>query len=237
MTSITAVQISDGVIEFRAGEALGRVLVADLGARQRALQFAAEAGGIDRDLGDAGPVGAEHHPPLQHRRRVVEVDDGGARARSPSYVRSISSGRHWVRTWMVTSSGMRWSSMSSRRKLKSGWLALGKPTSISLKPIATTASNMRRLRAGSIGSMRAWLPSRRSTEHHSGALVIWRFGHSRSGKCRGSGKNGLYFSNGIFFGMGDPFRGNTKPPGPEVQQVKASVGEGSALLMRRVEAR
>jgi len=147
--------------------------------------------------------------------------------RSPSYVRSMSSGRHWVRTWMVTSSGIRSPSISSRRKSKSGWLALGKPTSISLKPMATTASNRRRLRAGSIGSMRAWLPSRRSTEHHSGALVIWRFGHSRSDKCSGSGKNGLYFSNGIFFGMGDPFRGNTKALSPEVQQVKASVGERS----------
>src|SRR5882762_3163259 len=149
--------------------------------------------------------------------------------RSPSYVRSISSGRHWVRTWMVTSSGIRSSSIRWRRKSKSGRLALGKPTSISLKPMATTASNRRSLRAGSIGSMRAWLPSRRSTEHHRGALVIWRFGHSRSGRCRGSGKNGLYFSNGIFFGMGDPFRADKKPPGPEAQEVKASVGERSRL--------
>ena len=31
---------------------------------------------------------------------------------------------------------------------------------------------MRRLRAGLMGSIRAWLPSRRSTAHHSGALVI-----------------------------------------------------------------
>ena len=33
------------------------------------------------------------------------------------------------------------------------------------------SSNMRRLRSGSIGSIRAWLPSRRSTEHHSGACI------------------------------------------------------------------
>jgi hypothetical protein len=37
--------------------------------------------------------------------------------------------------------------------------------------------------------------------------------------------------------MGDPFRGNTKPPGPEVQEAKASVGERSPLLMRRVKAK
>ena len=65
-------------------------------------------------------------------------------------------------------------------KSKSGWLAAGKPTSISLKPIFTSASNMRRLRAGSIGSISAWLPSRRSTEHHSGALSMTTFGHVRS---------------------------------------------------------
>ena len=39
---------------------------------------------------------------------------------------------------------------------------------------------MRRLRTGSIGSISAWLPSRRSTEHQSGALSMVRFGHVRS---------------------------------------------------------
>ena len=60
--------------------------------------------------------------------------------------------------------------MSWRTKSKSGWLADGKPTSISLKPICTTVSNIRSLRAGSIGSMSAWLPSRRSTEHQQRRL-------------------------------------------------------------------
>ena len=72
--------------------------------------------------------------------------------------------------------------MSWRTKSKSGWLALGKPTSISLKPICTRVSNIRRLRAGSIGSMRAWLPSRRSTEHHSGAFSMRLSGQVRSGE-------------------------------------------------------
>ena len=35
----------------------------------------------------------------------------------------------------------------------------------------TSRSNMRRLRAGLIGSISAWLPSRRSTAHHIGATV------------------------------------------------------------------
>ena len=89
--------------------------------------------------------------------------------------------------------------MSCRMKSKSGWLADGKPTSISLKPISTTVSNMRRLRAGSIGSMSAWLPSRRSTEHHSGAFVIRWSGQVRSGSE--SGRNGRYLSKGIVFGV------------------------------------
>ena len=101
-------------------------------------------------------------------------------------MRSISSWRHWVSTWIVTSSGIRSSSISCRTKSKSGWLADGKPTSISLKPIATSSSNMRSLRVGSIGSMRAWLPSRRSTEHHSGALSMTTFGQVRSVSTTGT---------------------------------------------------
>ena len=58
---------------------------------------------------------------------------------------------------------------------------------------------MRILRSGSIGSMRAWLPSRRSTLHHSGALSIVLLGQVRS--VRTSGTQGEYFSKGIFFGV------------------------------------
>ena len=39
---------------------------------------------------------------------------------------------------------------------------------------------MRRLRAGLIGSISAWLPSRRSTLHHCGAFVMTRSGQVRS---------------------------------------------------------
>ena len=44
----------------------------------------------------------------------------------------MRSSRAWVSTEMVTSSGTRSLSMSWRTKSKSVWLALGKPTSISL---------------------------------------------------------------------------------------------------------
>ena len=47
---------------------------------------------------------------------------------------------------------------------------------------------MRSLRAGSIGSMRAWLPSRRSTEHHSGAFSMRPLGHVRSESGAASGE-------------------------------------------------
>ena len=76
--------------------------------------------------------------------------------------------------------------MISRTKSKSVWLAAGKPTSISLKPIRTSSSNIRRLRAGLIGSISAWLPSRRSTAHHSGAEVIRLSGQVRSASATGS---------------------------------------------------
>ena len=46
--------------------------------------------------------------------------------------RSIRSSRAWVRTEILTSSGMRSPSTSSRTKSKSVWLAAGNPTSISL---------------------------------------------------------------------------------------------------------
>ena len=44
---------------------------------------------------------------------------------------------------------------------------------------------MRRLRAPSMGSISAWLPSRRSTEHQIGALVMVLPGHWRSGSAIG----------------------------------------------------
>src|SRR6478736_4759056 len=44
----------------------------------------------------------------------------------------------------------------------------------------TNRSNMRRLRAGLIGSIKAWLPSRRSTAHHIGARSMTLSGQLRS---------------------------------------------------------
>ncbi len=101
---------------------------------------------------------------------------------------------------MATSSGMRSSSMIWRMKSKSGCEAAGNPTSISLKPMPTRVSKNWSFRAGSIGSIRAWLPSRRSTLHHSGATSRWRSAQVRSGSWMG--RFGRYFSNGMSHGVG-----------------------------------
>ncbi len=61
-------------------------------------------------------------------------------------------------------------------------------------PCFTRVWNMRSLRSGPIGSISAWLPSRRSTLHQIGALVMVRPGHCRSGKL--NGWNGRYFAVG-----------------------------------------
>src|SRR6266851_7420580 len=115
--------------------------------------------------------------------------------RHDSKVRSISSGRHCVSTWMVTSSGIIFFSISSRTKSKSVSDAAGKPTSISLKPIWQSSLNIRVLRSESIGSISAWLPSRRSTAHQIGGLVMVLVGHCRS--LSWMGLKATYFSPAV----------------------------------------
>ena len=107
----------------------------------------------------------------------------------------MSSGRACVSTWMVTSSGIRSRSMISRTKSKSVCEAAGKPTSISLKPMLTSMSNMRRLRAGSMGSISAWLPSRRSTLHQVGGAAMTALGQVRS--VRSMGAKARYLLDGL----------------------------------------
>ena len=85
--------------------------------------------------------------------------------------------------------------MISRWKSKSVWLAEGNPTSISLKPTSTSVWNSASLRSESIGSIRAWFPSRRSTLAQRGAFSNWRSGHVRS--CSWSGTCERYLPHGI----------------------------------------
>ena len=115
-----------------------------------------------------------------------------------SRVRSMSSPRDWVSTEMVTSSGIAPSSTRERTKSKSVWEAAGKPISISLKPMLTSRSKMARLAWGPMGSMRDWLPSRRSVLSQRGAAVMRLSGQVRSGRSmETTSRNGRYLANGI----------------------------------------
>ena len=68
-----------GVIELGAGEALGRILVDDLGLRHGRRELADQLRPVHGDLRDASAVLAEDHAALERRGGVVEVDDGAAR--------------------------------------------------------------------------------------------------------------------------------------------------------------
>src|SRR5688572_20586363 len=77
----------------------------------------------------------------------------------------------------------------------------------------TSMSNMMRLRSGLIGSMSAWLPSRRSTAHQRGAVVMRFDGQVRSGRstancswygryrCTGIGDGCWVFFMGVLFSL------------------------------------
>ena len=95
-------------------------------------------------------------------------------------------------TWMVTSSGMWFPSMRARRNSYSVSEAEGNPTSISFTPMSTRVWNSSSFSSTFMGSISAWLPSRRSTEHQMGALVICLSGQDRCSILRGT--KGMYFS-------------------------------------------
>ena len=123
---------------------------------------------------------------------------------SESIDRAIRSSRACVSTLMVTSSGTRPASMMWRTKSKSVCEAAGNPTSISFTPICSSVSNIRSLRAVSIGSNSAWLPSRRSVDSQRGAWSRTRDGQRRSGRSMGG--NGRYLPTGGFIIAGTPGR-------------------------------
>src|SRR3546814_154325 len=146
-------RISDCSSDVCSSDLIDDLRVAFLGHRRR--QVADALGALHGDVDDARPVQAEDDAALQGGGGVVEVNDDPARAldRLEGAVDQVVArlGQHR----MVTSSGILFCSISSRTKSKSVCEAEGKPTSISLKPISTSSSNMRRLRAPFIGSTRA----------------------------------------------------------------------------------
>ncbi len=132
-------------VELGVMEALGRVLEADAVAGEAAAHLRAAHGQLgDARLARAGRRRGAASPTSSCR-------DGRSRCVRPaidSNVRSISSGRACVSTAIVTSSGMRSSSISVRTKSKSAFDAAGKPTSISLNPSSSSSAKNRRLRCG-----------------------------------------------------------------------------------------
>jgi hypothetical protein len=110
-------------------------------------------------------------------------------------VRSIKSSRACTSTCTVTSFGTWFSSMRRRLNANSVFDAAGKPISISLNPQLVSAWNILSFCSTFIGSCRAWLPSRKSTEHQIGAWVSTRPGHCRS--AMGTGGKGRYFDEGL----------------------------------------
>ena len=73
--------------------------------------------------------------------------------------------------------------MSSRTKSKSGWGGRREAhLDVRLKPMCTISAHICSFWATVIGSTSAWLPSRRSTAHQSGARSSTQLGHWRSAR-------------------------------------------------------
>ena len=102
--------------------------------------------------------------------------------------------RACVSTCTVTSSGMSPLSMRVRRKVYSVSLAAGKPTSISLKPTLTSNLKNSTFCSRVIGSISAWLPSRRSTLHQTGARSMLSFSAQSMQRTGGRKYCLVYFS-------------------------------------------
>ena len=81
----------------------------------------------------------------------------------------------WVKTCTVTSFGIMSRSINARMKLYSVSEAAGNPTSISLNPMSTSIRKNSSFSSSPIGSISAWLPSRRSTLHQMGGFSMLSF--------------------------------------------------------------
>ena len=76
--------------------------------------------------------------------------------------------------------------MSVRKNRYSVSDAAGKPTSISLNPARTSVSKYSIFSSRLMGTTSAWLPSRKSTEHHTGACSMWSRAAHRMGASLGA---------------------------------------------------
>ena len=158
-------------VELGAGVGLRRVLVVDVRLGDGLLELAAQAGALERDVDDAVLVEAEDDAPLQHRRRVVEVHDrllgaaDGVVGALDEVVAALGQhlDRHVVGDVVVLD--------ELAHEVEVG-LARRREADLDLL-VAHAHEQVEHplLRSGLIGSMRAWLPSRRSTAHQRGRLA------------------------------------------------------------------
>ena len=172
------------VVQLGAGVGLRRVLVEDrrcpaCGSRRTSWHSRAPS---SRDVGDAVAVQAEDDPPLQRRGRVVEVDDRplGAAERLVGALDQVLAALGQHLDGDVVGDQVLLDRAGGRSRSRSGSRPGSRPRS-PCSPSDTSSANIRRLRSGDIGSISAWLPSRRSTAHQRGAASIRRLGQARSG--------------------------------------------------------
>ena len=110
---------------------------------------------------------------LQGAGRVVQVDDRllGAAQRLEGALDQLVAGLGQHLDGDVVGDQVVLDQLRGRSRSRSGWPPGSRPRS-PCSPCRTSSSNIRRLRSGVIGSISAWLPSRRSTAHQRGAAVV-----------------------------------------------------------------
>ena len=123
--------------------------------------------------------------------------------------------------------------MRRRQKSNSICEAEGKPISISLKPIPTSIWKYSSFSSTLIGCASAWLPSRRSTLHQTGAEVRARFGHWRSGRST-CGKGRYLVTGGCC--MERPRVAPQKPMRQVFKRDYPTISTTSAVALSRPEA-
>ena len=191
----------DGEVELGAGEALRRVLEDPVGVREspRAhsrIELRARRTAMSRMPCAVEP---EHDAALRRRRRVVEVHDRALRARE-RLERAPDQRLARLRQHLdgdVVGDQVPRRSACARSRSRSARPRGSRPRS-PCSPCCTSSRNIRSLRSASIGSISAWLPSRRSTLHHTGG-VRDRASTATAGREGRSGANGRYLADGSMF--------------------------------------
>ena len=175
-----------GEVQLGVHEDLGRVLVAEVGAVQVLLGVLHHVpGALDGERLALLAVDAEHHLAEDRRGRVVQVHGGHPRAdqRLDRALDQVLAGLGQHRDPDVVRDPVFLDELADEVEVG---LARGREPDLDLLVAhPTSSSNILCLRAGLIGSISAWLPSRRSVDSQRGALVMVLAGQVRSGRSTG----------------------------------------------------